>query len=135
MSLVPARIDAVTLAASDFRRTVDFYDQVFGFEKVSESDIVARFRLQNIFLDVIRADVLLGETHLARFGDLPGPVTLAIVVREAADVDEYMRRIQAADAPIIAPAEDKPSGPRILYASDPEGHIWEIGWFPVQDLP
>ncbi|MDX6553805.1 MAG: hypothetical protein QOH74_2293, partial [Gaiellales bacterium] len=21
-------------------------------------------------------------------------------------------------------------GPRILYASDPEGHIWEIGFFP-----
>jgi uncharacterized glyoxalase superfamily protein PhnB len=133
MSLVPARIDAVTLASAHFRQTVDFYQDVFGFEKVSESDIVARFRLRNIFLDIIKADVLLQETHLDRFGDLPGPVTLAITVREPADVDEYMHRIQAAGAPIIAPAEDKLSGPRILYAADPEGHIWEIGWFPAEE--
>ena len=120
----------MTLAAKHFRRTVDFYEDVFGFEKVSESDIVARFRLRNIFLDIIKSEVLLGETHLERFGDLPGPMTLAITVRAPEDVDEYMRRIEAASAPIVAAAEDKPSGPRILYAADPEGHIWEIGWFP-----
>ncbi len=130
MSLFPARIDAVTLGAANFRQAVDFYQDVFGFEKVSESDIVARFRLENIFLDIIKVDVLLDETHLDRFGDLPGPVTLAIAVPEPADVDMYMHRMQAAGAPIIAPAEDKASGPRILYAADPEGHIWEIGWFP-----
>jgi uncharacterized glyoxalase superfamily protein PhnB len=133
MSLVPARIDAVTLATHHFRETVDFYDQVFRFEKVSESDIVARFRLKNIYLDIIKSDVLLEETHLDRFGQLPAPVTLAITVRHPADVDEYMNRIHAAGAPIIAPAEDKPSGPRILYAADPEGHIWEIGWFPAEE--
>ena len=133
MSLVPPRIDAVTLAAKHFRRTVDFYEDVFGFEKVSESDIVARFRLKNIFLDIIKSEVLLGETHLERFGDLPGPMTLAITVRAPEDVDEYMRRIEAASAPIVAAAEDKPSGPRILYAADPEGHIWEIGWFPAAE--
>jgi uncharacterized glyoxalase superfamily protein PhnB len=132
MSLIPSRIDAVTLASANFRHTVDFYQDVLGFEKVSESDIVARFRLQNIFLDIIKADVLLEETHLDRFGDLPAPVTLAITVREPADVDEYTNRIQAAGGPIIAAAEDKPSGPRILYAADPEGHIWEIGWFPPE---
>ncbi len=131
MPLIPNRIDAVTLAVADFRTAVDFYADVFGFEKVSESDIVARFRLGNIFLDVIKADVLLEETHLARFGDLPGPVTLAIAVREPADVDEYMRRIQGAGVRVVAPAEDKPSGPRILYVADPEGHVWEIGWFPM----
>jgi uncharacterized protein len=130
MSVIPARIDAVTLASPRFREAVDFYEQVFGFEKVSESDIVARFRLQHTFLDIIKADVLLEEMHLDRFGDLPGPVTLAISVREPADVDEYMRRLQAAGAPVIAPAEDKPSGPRILYASDLDGHVWEIGYFP-----
>jgi uncharacterized glyoxalase superfamily protein PhnB len=75
--------------------------------------------------------VLLEETHLARFGDLPGPVTLAITVREPADVDAFMRRMQDAGVRVVAPAEDKPSGPRILYAADPEGHVWEIGWFPV----
>jgi uncharacterized protein len=130
MPVIPARIDAVTLASPRFREAVDFYEHVFGFEKVSESDIVARFRLQNIFLDIIKADVLLEETHLDRFGDLPAPVTLAITVGEPADVDEYMRRLQEAGAPVIAPAEDKPSGPRILYASDLDGHVWEIGYFP-----
>ena len=123
----------MTLAAKHFRRTVDFYEDVFEFEKVSESDIVARFRLKNIFLDIIKSEVLLGETHLERFGDLPGPMTLAITVRAPGDVDEYMRRIEAASAPIVAAAEDKPSGPRILYAADPEGHIWEIGWFPAAE--
>ena len=131
MSLTPA-YRRLTLAAKHFRRTVDFYEDVFGFEKVSESDIVARFRLKNIFLDIIKSEVLLGETHLERFGDLPGPMTLAITVRAPEDVDEYMRRIEAASAPIVALPKTSPR-PRILYAADPEGHIWEIGWFPAAD--
>jgi uncharacterized protein len=130
MSVIPARIDAVTLASPDLGRSVQFYEQVIGFEKVSTSEIVVRFRLGNIFLDVIDAEALREEMHLDRFGDLPAPVTLAISVPEPGDVDEYMRRLEAAGAPIVAPAEDKPSGPRILYASDPDGHVWEIGYFP-----
>ena len=134
MPLLPPRIDAVTLAAKQFRRTVDFYEDVFGFEKVSESDIVARFRLKNIFLDIIKSEVLLEETHLERSGDLPGPMTLAITVRGAGG----RGRVHAPDRGCVRPdlefaaAEDKPSGPRILYAADPEGHIWEIGWFPTR---
>jgi uncharacterized glyoxalase superfamily protein PhnB len=37
--------------------------------------------------------------------------------------------LEAAGARVVAPAEDKPLGPRIGYVADPDGHMWEIGAF------
>lgn len=128
MSLIPARIDAVTLAVSDLRRSTEFYRDVMGFEQVSSSEAVTGFRLGDIGLDLIDRNVLLAETYLDDFPPAPGPVTLVLrVTRE--EVDEYMRKLSDAGVRIVAPAEDKPLGPRIGYAADPDGHLWEIGAF------
>jgi len=128
MSLIPARIDAVTLAVEDLDRSVRFYRETLGFDQVSDSEAVKGFDLGKIRLDLIDKAVLLEETHLPTFPDPPGPITLVIEV-ERAEVDEYVKRLEAAGARIVAPAEDKPLGPRIGYIADPDGHMWEIGAF------
>lgn len=128
MSLIPPRIDAVTLAVSDLEGSTRFYRDVMGFEQTSSSEAVSGFRLGAIGLDLIDREVLLGETYLDDFPPPPGPVTLVLRVSRA-EVDEYMRRLEDAGVRIIAPAEDKPLGPRIGYAADPDGHLWEIGAF------
>lgn len=128
MPLIPDRIDAVTLAVSDLERSTRFYRDVMGFEQTSSSEAVSGFRLGAIGLDLIDRQVLLDETRLEAFPPPPGPVTLVLrVTRE--EVDTYMQRLEAAGVRVVAPAEDKPLGPRIGYAADPDGHLWEIGAF------
>lgn len=132
MGVVPGRLSSVTLATRDFPAAVRFYEDVFGFDKQSENEILARFRLDNLFVDLIKAEVLEAETGVERFPAMPGPITLAIAFPDPGDVDACQARAEAAGVRVLAPAEDKPSGPRILFLCDPDGHIWEIGWFPPE---
>jgi catechol 2,3-dioxygenase-like lactoylglutathione lyase family enzyme len=130
MKVIPTRVDSITLAVRDFSASVAFYEDVFGFEKQSQNEILARFVLDNLKLDLIQAEVLESETGVASFPAMPGPITIAIAMPEAGDVDACQVRAEAAGVRVLAPAEDKPSGPRILFLCDPDGHIWEVGHFP-----
>jgi catechol 2,3-dioxygenase-like lactoylglutathione lyase family enzyme len=130
MKVVPTRVDSITLAVRDFPASVAFYEDVFGFVKQSQNEILARFVLDNLKLDLIQAEVLESETGVASFPAMPGPITIAIAMPEAGDVDACQVRAEAAGVRVLAPAEDKPSGPRILFLCDPDGHIWEVGHFP-----
>lgn len=67
MPLIPARIDAVTLAVRDVDKSARFYADVLGFEQVTDSEAVKGFDLGTIRLDLIDPNVLLEETHLDRF--------------------------------------------------------------------
>lgn len=128
MSIIPAQIDAVTLAVSDVERSKTFYEAVMGFELVTDLDYLKSFDLGTVQLDVIDKAVLVEELHVQDLPAPPGPVTLVIRV-DRDEVDRAMERAQAAGVRVVAPAEDKPLGPRILYLADPDGHLWEIGHF------
>ena len=128
MPLVPPRIDSVTLAVADLARSTAFYRDVMGFELQSQSEAVSVFALGAVSLDLIDRSVLLGETGLPDFPPAPGPVTLVVSVSRD-EVDEYLDALAQAGVRIIAPPQDTALGPRIGYAADPDGHIWEIGHF------
>ena len=130
VTVVPSRIDSITLAVHDFPAAVHFYEQVFGFIKLSQNAILARFRLENLYLDLIKAEVLEAETRIQNTPRAPGPITLAIAMPTAEAVDACQERAEQAGVRVLVPAEDKPSGPRILFLCDPDGHIWEVGHFP-----
>lgn len=125
MSLIPARIDAVTLIVEDVRASARFYRETMGFDEVSSSDVVVRFQLENVKLSLVDKKLLLQEAYLDELPSAPGPVTLAVSV-SAAEVDEYMARLEQAGVKIIAPAETKPVGIRIGFVADPDGHLWEL---------
>ncbi len=129
MSAIPARIDQVTLAVKDIDAAAEFYAEGFGFSELKidgdEHPQIRRFDLGAVTLTLISRDLLLSEMHLDGFPDPPGPVTLAIVIGRD-EVDHYVERAANAGATVIAPAEDKPSGPRIGFVADPDGHAWEL---------
>ena len=125
MTLIPPRIDGVALGVNDIERSSSFYREILGFNQTDTSDEIVRFELENIRLTLVDKGTLLEETHLQDFPVPPGPITLAISVPRD-EVDEIMRRLKDANVRVIAPAEDKRLGPRIGFAADPDGHIWEI---------
>lgn len=96
MSVIPTHVDSITLAVRDFPTAVHFYEHVFGFQKCSENEILARFRLDNLFIDLIKAEVLEAETGVTAFPRMPGPITIAIALPQALDVDACQARAEAA---------------------------------------
>jgi uncharacterized protein len=128
MSAIPARIDQVTLAVDDVDRSTQFYGDGFGFPAAGDdpgSGPIRRFTVGAVTLTLIDKGLLLEEMHLSGFPNAPGPVTLAVVVARD-EVDRYVEQGEAAGARVIAPGEDKDSGPRIGFLADPDGHVWEI---------
>lgn len=125
MTLLPARIDGVALAAENVERSAAFYREKMGFEQTFLSAELARFQLENLRLTLVLKQTLLEEMHLSDVPAAPGPITLAVSVSRT-EVDELMRGLEEAGVRIIAPAEDKRLGPRIGFAADPDGHVWEI---------
>lgn len=125
MKVIPARIDAVTLAVSDVKRSADFYRDVMGFSEIRRNSEIAKFELENCEMTLISREVLLEETHLKAFPTGHGPVTFAVSV-DRDDVDLYMGRLAGAGVHVVAEAEDKRLGPRIGFVADPDGHIWEV---------
>jgi len=124
MESLPARIDEVTFAVADLDEAVAFYSTLFGAEPMSATDAIATFQLQNCRLVLISREVLASEMHVEDTGG-PAPTTAAIIVARN-EVDELEKCLVQAGASTVASAEDKPSGPRIAFAQDRDGHIWEI---------
>lgn len=48
MTLIPARIDAVTLAVADVERSASFYRDVMGFAELRRGSEIAKFELETV---------------------------------------------------------------------------------------
>ena len=54
--------------------------------------------------------------------------SLGLPASSCAEVDELLRRAEAAGATLPAPAHMRPFGVYSGYFADPDGHLFEIAW-------
>ena len=135
------RLDVVTLAVADLERALAFY-RGLGLESkgivgtqwtddaTGANGAVAMFELEGGLLLSLypRAD-------LAKDAAIPvgppqsGEFSLAQLVHSRDDVDELLRRAEAAGA-TVTPAHVRPWGIYSGYFRDLDGHLWEVIWNP-----
>lgn len=147
-----AAVDAISLSVADADRSAAFFEQVLGFERVSEVEVEgpAWESLQSVFplrLRVVRLrlgdEALELHEYLAPRGrPMPADTRgndlwfqhVAIVVR---DMDAAYARLRehgvahASSGPQTLPAwNPNAGGIRAFYFRDPDGHFLELIWFP-----
>ena len=136
-----AKIFFITLAVDDLERSVGFYRDGLGWategivgkefhDEVTGADgAIAFFELDG--------DLLLGlyeRTNLALDASVPvGPrssteFSLGIPAASRGEVDDLLRRVEAAGGTLTAPAHMRPFGVYSGYFADPDGHLFEIAW-------
>lgn len=145
-------VDAVGMTVSDMDRSVDFYANVLGFEKISDVEVLGDDyeHLHGIFglrMRVVRmrlGDETIELTEYLTPKGRPFPADtrgndrwfqhIAIVV---SDMDRAFERLRsnkvryASTAPQTIPAWNKAAaGIRAFYFRDPDGHFLEIIYFP-----
>jgi catechol 2,3-dioxygenase-like lactoylglutathione lyase family enzyme len=145
-------VDAVGMTVSDMDRSVEFFSEVLGFEKISDVEVYgeAYEKLQRLFgLRMRVAHMKLGDEmielmqYLAPEGRPIPPdwrsndhafQHIAIVV---SDMDKAYQRLRdhkvrhASTGPQTIPASNKAAaGIRAFYFKDPDGHYLEIIYFP-----
>ena len=127
---IPEGYHAVTpyLVVDGAAKALDFYARAFGATE--------RMRMPGPGGKIGHAEINIGDSVIMLADEHPemgarGPrayggaaVSLHLYVP---DVDETVRKAQAAGAKLVRPVEDKFYGDRMGCIEDPFGHHWEIG--------
>ena len=132
------RISVLTLAVSDFDRSVAFYRDGLGFKTEGiigtefENGAVAFFELEHgLRLALWPRKSLAADTGLEQDKPSQTEVTLGHNVSSVAEVDEVMSVAQKAGAKILKPAQATFWGGYAGYFQDPDGHVWEAVFNPA----
>ncbi len=136
-----AKVLFITLAVADLERSVTFYrdglgwptdgvvGQQFHDDLTGADGTIAFFSLED--------GLLLGlyeRVNLAKDASLPvGPpssteFSLGLPATSQAEVEELLRKAEAAGATLPAPPHMRPFGVYSGYFADPDGHLFEIAW-------
>lgn len=141
------RLHVITLAVDDLERALAFYRDGLGLrsegiigtewsdERTGANGAVALFELDNgLILSLYpRRDLALdAEVDLRPAQE--GEFSLGQLVQSRDEVDELLRRAEAAGA-TVAQAHDRPWGIYSGYFHDPDGHLWEVIWNPARVPP
>src|SRR5688572_4612915 len=132
------RISIITLGVGDLGRSLSFYKDGLGLPttRSAESGIVF-FQTNGVALALFPYDELakdISESFNVPRSKFTG-ITLAHNVRTKEEVDQILRRAEAAGAKIEKPAQDTEWGGYSGYFSDPDGYLWEVacGAFDFRD--
>src|SRR3954453_8645409 len=119
-------IDTITIGATDFGRTLDFYEQGFGFPvEKGGGDCVTLGLGGSAALELCPWDALAHAVGVPPKSSGFRGFTLSYIVGEAPDVDDVLVRLVEAGGAIA-------KEPRFAFwgysahVADPSGHLWKI---------
>jgi len=136
-----AKISFITLAVDDLDRSVAFYRDGLGWptegivgrefhdEATGAEGTIAFFTLDGgLLLGLYERANLAKDASVARGPASSTEFSLGILVESQADVDRLLTEAGAAGGTLTAAAHMRPFGVYSGYFTDPDGHLWEIGW-------
>jgi catechol 2,3-dioxygenase-like lactoylglutathione lyase family enzyme len=122
----PIRTHGVThiaLAVRDPKRSLQFYQEVFGVVPVYEKDDFVQAQTPG------SRDVLVFEKAAAKAGRSGGVAHFGFRLIDAADIDAALRTVRAAGGEVLSHGEFCPGEP-YLFFRDPDGYEVEV-WYEL----
>ena len=126
----PLRLTLITLGSGDVARATAFYEALGLVRSPASNDGVSFFEAGGVVLSVYGRDALAEDAGLDPQGDGFRPQSLAWNVASEAEVDKAIVRIVAAGGGLVKAAEKTFWGGYAGYATDPDGHLWEVAHNP-----
>ena len=133
---VKPRINIMTVAVDDLRRSLTFYRDAMGWTpwwpppgRANSADHAAFALHGGLSLVLYPRDDLARDAHVRdpRPSSTEFSLTHAVTVKD--DVDSILSRVEAAGGRLLGKPVEHPWG----YAGrfmDPDGHVWEVMWNP-----
>lgn len=125
------RLSIITLGVEDMARAFRFYHEGLGLPTSGNADSpIVFFQMKGTALAIYPREKLAHDVDPNSDGQGSGfsGVTIAHNTREKSQVDETLKRAEAAGGKIVKPAQDTDWGGYSGYFSDPDGHLWEVAW-------
>lgn len=129
------RITIVTLGVSNVDESIRFYHDGLGFplRDRDPDDDIAFFSLEGTWLAVYPRDLLAEDATVPAEGEGFSGVTLAQNVESKAAVRDLLERAAASGGEVVKPAQDVFWGGYSGYFADPDGHLWEVAYPPLEE--
>jgi uncharacterized protein len=134
---------AITLAVADLERSLAFYRDGLGlptagivgteFEGDAETPAGATVMFQlarGLTLSLYPATELAKDGHVGLDAVAGHGFSLGHRVGSRDEVDAVMAAAEAAGGTLTGPAHERPWGIYSGYFADPDGHLWEVIFFP-----
>jgi uncharacterized protein len=138
-----AQLNAITLGVKDLKKTLGFYRDALGLPtqgivgteftgtEVEPAGAVAFFELKGgLTLALYPRGELAKDSRLVDTGASSLEFSLGHFVGSRHEVDDLLRRAEAAGATVTEEPHDRPWGIYSGYFKDLDGHLWEIIWNP-----
>jgi predicted lactoylglutathione lyase len=135
------KINYITLAVNNLGKSVAFYRdglswptkgivaQEFHDNLTGADGTIAFFELSNNlqFMLYERAN-LVKDAQISLQPESATEFSLGYLAESKEEVDELLKKVEAAGAKLTAPPHMRPFGVYSGYFQDPDGHLWEIAW-------
>ncbi len=118
-------VGAITLFVEDPQRSKTFYENVLELSSVYEDENAVAFKLENMFLNLLRmpaANDLIAPAKVAdREAGSRFQLTIWVEDTDAVCAELAKRGVELLNGPV-----DREWGMRTASFTDPDGHIWEV---------
>lgn len=141
--VVRPKIALITLGVDSLERSLAFYRDGLGLPtkgivgtefkgtEVRPAGAVVMFKLKDdLTLALYPRSELAKDARQAMGNPCPTEFSLGYFAQSKNEVDELLRRAEAAGATITDAAHERPWGIYSGYFKDLDGHLWEIIWNP-----
>lgn len=143
-----ARVHVITLGVDDLERALAFYRDGLGLpsrgitatefvgDEENPAGAIVMFTLDDgLRLALYPRSELAKDAGVEQQATAGSGISLGQIVHSRADVDRILELAAGAGARVLGSAHERPWGIYSGYFSDPDGHLWEIIYFPGRDLP
>lgn len=129
------RLTIVGLGVKDLIVSTEFYEDKFGWKKMSSSnENISFFELNGILLSLYPKDKLAEDAGVSAEGSGFNSFSLAFNTRSKEEVDTLIEELRSKGVKIIKQPEEAFWGGYSSYIADPDEHLWEIAFNPFLPL-
>ncbi len=129
------RLTIVGLGVNDLETSNQFYEKIFGWQKLpSSNESISFFQLNGILLSLYPREKLAEDAQVSHEGSGFKGFTLAYNTRTKEEVDSLINELETKGVTIVKEPEEVFWGGYSSYIADPDGNLWEIAFNPFLPL-
>lgn len=129
------RLTIITLGVKDLKLSTGFYEENFGWKRLSSStENITFFYLNGIQLALFDRGELAKDAGVDNDGNGFKGITISYNTRSETEVDEIIMRLKNKGVKIIKEPAKVFWGGYSSYITDLDGNLWEIAFNPYLQL-